>query len=87
LSWLKNEISALAMKDTTNKISINVLFKLYQLKSRMLPGIAYKYLLEVSNLLSPTQGLVVYDQRKKNEFIDENMIENFVMKVIDKLLD
>ncbi len=75
------------MKDTTNKISINVLFKLYQLKSRMLPGIAYKYLLEVSNLLSPTQGLVVYDQRKKNEFIDENMIENFVMKVIDKLLD
>ena len=75
------------MKDTTNKISINVLFKLYQLKSRMLPGIAYKYLLEVSNLLSPTQGLVVYDQRKKNEFIDENVIENFVMKVIDKLLD
>jgi hypothetical protein len=87
LRWLKNDISALAMKDTTNKISINVLFKLYQLKSRMLPGIAYKYLLEVSNLLSPTQGLVVYDQRKKNEFIDENMIENFVMKVIDKLLD
>ena len=75
------------MKDTTNKISINFLFKLYQLKSRMLPGIASKYLLEVSNLLSPTQGLVVYDQRKKNEFIDENMIENFVMKVFDKLLD